>query len=120
MSRVVKISCARHSLGTKLHLTSVLSALLQSFLCPALKMAFEVPANVHISRHPCLRAKLSQLRSKSTNARETKTLVHDLAFLLGTEALAELEIEPSGTVSLSSLAGGRRSADQLQADHAPL
>ena len=58
-----------------------------------------LPSNVHISKHPCLRAKLSQLRSKSTNARETKTLVHEIALLLGTEALAELEIENAGTVS---------------------
>lgn len=67
-------------------------------------MASSLPSNVHVSKHPCLRAKLSQLRSKSTNARETKTLVHDIALLLGTEALAGLEVENIGTVSSFSLA----------------
>jgi len=60
-------------------------------------MASSLPSNVHVSKHPCLRAKLSQLRSKSTNARETKTLVHDIALLLGAEALADLEVEEAGT-----------------------
>ncbi len=63
-------------------------------------MAEPLPPNVHVSKHPCLRAKLSQLRSKSTNARETKTLVTDIATILGVEALAGLEVSSSGTVSL--------------------
>ncbi|KXH45820.1 uracil phosphoribosyltransferase [Colletotrichum salicis] len=48
----------------------------------------ELPANVHISQHPCLRAKLSQLRSQSTPAREVKTLVNDIALMVAYEALA--------------------------------
>jgi uracil phosphoribosyltransferase len=66
-------------------------------------MAASLPSNVHISKHPCLRSKLNQLRSKSTNARETKALVHEIALLLGSEALAQLETQQAGTVSLSSL-----------------
>lgn len=62
-------------------------------------MASPLPSNVAVSRHPCLRAKISQLRSKSTNARDTKALVHEIALLLGSEALAQLEIEAGGTVS---------------------
>lgn len=62
-------------------------------------MASSLPPNIHVSKHPCLRAKLSQLRSKSTNARDTKTLVHDIALLLGAEALSDLTVEPAGTVS---------------------
>jgi uracil phosphoribosyltransferase len=50
-------------------------------------MAQKLPSNVHISQHPCLRAKLSQLRSISSNAREVKSLIHDITLLLGTEAL---------------------------------
>lgn len=61
-----------------------------------------LPSNVHVSQHPCLRAKLSQLRSKSANARETKALVHEIALILGCEALASgLQTSSSGTVSLS-------------------
>lgn len=47
-----------------------------------------LPPNVHVSNHPCLVAKLSQLRSKSTNAKEVKALVHDISLILGIEALA--------------------------------
>ncbi|KIW60425.1 uracil phosphoribosyltransferase [Exophiala xenobiotica] len=59
-------------------------------------MAPHLPPNVRVSKHPCLRAKLSQLRSKSTNARETKTLVHEIALLLGVDALSNLEVEEAG------------------------
>lgn len=63
-----------------------------------------LPANVHISTHPCLLAKLSHLRSCRTNARETKSLVHEIALILGCEALAgSVHISPNGTVSLFSL-----------------
>lgn len=59
-----------------------------------------LPANVHVSTHPCLRAKLSQLRSKDANARDTKSLIHELALIVGCEALANsLQTTSSGTVS---------------------
>ncbi|KAF2147885.1 uracil phosphoribosyltransferase [Myriangium duriaei CBS 260.36] len=61
-------------------------------------MASSVPQNVHVSSHPCVRAKLSQLRSSSTSARETKQLVHDIALMVGYEALARgLSTESAGT-----------------------
>lgn len=47
-----------------------------------------LPSNVHVSNHPCLVAKLSQLRSKNTNAKEVKALVHEISLVLGIEALA--------------------------------
>ncbi|KAL8805212.1 MAG: hypothetical protein Q9182_002087 [Xanthomendoza sp. 2 TL-2023] len=57
-----------------------------------------MPPNVHISNHPCLRAKLSQLRSKDTNARQTQALIHDIALIVACEALAlELNAVSSGT-----------------------
>ncbi|KAK4694922.1 uracil phosphoribosyltransferase, partial [Lecanoromycetidae sp. Uapishka_2] len=57
-----------------------------------------LPSNIHMSSHPCLRAKLSQLRSKEASCRETKALVNDIALILGCEALAScLENIPSGT-----------------------
>ncbi|KAL8832511.1 MAG: hypothetical protein Q9170_004844 [Blastenia crenularia] len=58
-----------------------------------------MPHNVHISTHPCLRAKLSQIRSKDANARETKSLVHDIALIVACEALA------SGLTTISSGTG---------------
>jgi uracil phosphoribosyltransferase len=47
-----------------------------------------LPPNVHVSKHPCLLAKLSLLRSKSTHSREVKSLVNEIATILGVEALA--------------------------------
>ncbi|KAL8783843.1 MAG: hypothetical protein Q9213_004333 [Squamulea squamosa] len=47
-----------------------------------------IPSNVHISSHPCLRTKLSQLRSKYVNARETKALIHEISLIVAVEALA--------------------------------
>lgn len=57
-----------------------------------------LPPNVHVSKHPCLRAKLSQLRSQSTNSRDVQTLVHEIALMVGYEALAQgLETKDDGT-----------------------
>lgn len=47
-----------------------------------------LPPNVHVSTHPCLVAKLSQLRSKNTTAKGVKALVHEISLILGIEALA--------------------------------
>lgn len=60
-------------------------------------------ANIHVSSHPCVRAKLSILRSASTNAKETKALIHEIATIVGCQALADLSVEQSGTVSSSIL-----------------
>ena len=69
-------------------------------LAPAPSVMSELPPNVRVSKHPCLRAKLSQLRSKSTNARETKELVHEISLILGTQALAGLDVVVDGAVRL--------------------
>lgn len=55
-----------------------------------------LPANVHVSKHPCLQAKLSQLRSGSTKAKEVKSLVHDISLIVGCEALATAISTTSG------------------------
>lgn len=60
------------------------------------------PSSIHISTHPCVRAKLSQIRSKDVNARETQSMVHEIALIVACDALAsELQTVSSGTVSLS-------------------
>ncbi|KAA8648222.1 hypothetical protein EYZ11_009159 [Aspergillus tanneri] len=57
-----------------------------------------LPPNVHVSSHPCLQAKLSQLRSKSTSTRDTRGLVHEIATIMAVEALAVgLKTTPCGT-----------------------
>ncbi|KIW03760.1 uncharacterized protein PV09_05065 [Verruconis gallopava] len=61
-------------------------------------MASSLPPNAHISTHPCVQAKLSILRSSSTNAREVKALIHEIALLVASEALANcLTTRPGGT-----------------------
>lgn len=73
-----------------------------------------IPPNVHISNHPCLRAKLSQLRSHTTNAKETNALVNEMALILGTEALSALKVTYSGIVSPPL--GVNSGADDSQTD----
>ncbi|TPX09463.1 uncharacterized protein E0L32_009351 [Thyridium curvatum] len=51
-------------------------------------MATDIPKNVHVSAHPCLLAKLSQLRSNKTSPKEVKSLINDISLILGCEALA--------------------------------
>ncbi|KFY28084.1 hypothetical protein V493_03090 [Pseudogymnoascus sp. VKM F-4281 (FW-2241)] len=47
-----------------------------------------LPANVHVSRHPCVQAKLSQLRSTKAGARETRALLHEISTIIAVEATA--------------------------------
>jgi uracil phosphoribosyltransferase len=62
-----------------------------------------LPPNVHVSTHPCLLGKLSQLRSKSTNVKEVKTLVHEISLLLGCEALAAKTVAAPGPTDSTPL-----------------
>ncbi|CAL5873310.1 uncharacterized protein PFLUO_LOCUS7581 [Penicillium psychrofluorescens] len=55
-----------------------------------------LPSNIHVSSHPCLLAKLSQLRSQSTSPRETRALIHEIASILGVEAFASA-LKPART-----------------------
>ncbi|KAI5289899.1 hypothetical protein KEM54_002940 [Ascosphaera aggregata] len=48
-----------------------------------------LPSNVHASQHPCLRAKLSQLRSINTGSKDTQRLVHEITTIIACEALAD-------------------------------
>jgi uracil phosphoribosyltransferase len=58
-----------------------------------------LPKNAHVSTHPCLKAKLSLLRSASTSSRDVSTLVHDIALMVGYEALASgLKAQDGATV----------------------
>ncbi|KLJ11468.1 uracil phosphoribosyltransferase [Blastomyces silverae] len=61
-------------------------------------MASPLPSNIHVSQHPCLRVKLSQLRSINTGSKDTNRLINDIAMILGCEALAtSLQVVSSGT-----------------------
>lgn len=63
-----------------------------------------LPKNAHVLTHPCLQAKLSQLRSAKTGSRDVQTLVHELAMMVGYEALGSgLKAEQGTTVCLHGL-----------------
>ena len=83
-------------------------------------MAAHLPGNATVSSHPCLRAKLSKLRSsQTTSARDIKALVNDIAIIVGCEAFAKtLKVEPSGKVSLSGSHVKQRSAPNSSTDFA--
>jgi uracil phosphoribosyltransferase len=66
-------------------------------------MASSLPPNAHISTHPCVQAKLSHLRSSSTNAREVKSLIHEIALLVASEALAQCLTMGTGGTDKSPL-----------------
>ncbi|KAK0646422.1 uracil phosphoribosyltransferase-domain-containing protein [Cercophora newfieldiana] len=63
----------------------------------------QLPANVHVSKHPCLLAKLSQLRSKDTSAKEVKRLIHEISLIVGCEALAQAVAATPGPTDLTPL-----------------
>ncbi|KAM3510060.1 hypothetical protein MY11210_006066 [Beauveria gryllotalpidicola] len=52
-------------------------------------MAANLPPNVHVSQHPSVQAKMSQLRSKSASSRDTNALVHEISLIVACEALAK-------------------------------
>jgi len=66
-------------------------------------MPQSLPSNVHISTHPSLQAKLSQLRASTANARETKALVHEISLIVGIEATAAGLTTKSGPVAKTHL-----------------
>lgn len=81
-------------------LPSIIQSLATTNTVTVVIMATSV-SNVHVSKHPCLRAKLSLLRSKATNARDTKQLVHEIATIVGCEALAQgLKTTETGKVRI--------------------
>ncbi|SPO02925.1 related to uracil phosphoribosyltransferase [Cephalotrichum gorgonifer] len=63
----------------------------------------DLPSNVRVSSHPCLIAKLGQLRSASATPREVKALVHEISLILGCEALASALTSTPGSKDKSPL-----------------
>ena len=90
----------KHTLHTLVYSSHITNEPKKRSSYQILNMASNLPPNVHVSTHPCARAKLSQLRSSATNARDTKTLVHEIATIVGCEAFAHgLEAVPGDAVS---------------------
>ena len=49
--------------------------------------------NVHIIDHPLIQHKITRLRDKTTGTSEFRSLVNEIAMLMGYEALRDLELE---------------------------
>jgi len=82
-----------------------------------------LPPNVHVSQHPCLLAKLSQLRSKNTSPRDVKALIHDIALIVGCEALAKGLTSSTGPTVCQPFVHHRRLGEvliSLPQDQTPL
>ncbi|KAL4878859.1 uracil phosphoribosyltransferase-domain-containing protein [Aspergillus karnatakaensis] len=60
-------------------------------------------SNVHVSSHPLLQAKISQIRSSSTTTRETRNLVNEIATILGVEAFASWKATGTGKTDSTPL-----------------
>ena len=69
--------------------------------------ATSLPSNVHVSTHPCIHAKLSQLRSASTHPKDFKSAIHEVALLVAAEAYAKVFRSTQDGVVGSPVAGNR-------------
>jgi uracil phosphoribosyltransferase len=58
-------------------------------------MPKQVPASVHVSRHPLVAHKLTLLRDTGTGPKQFRELVRELSWLLGYEAMADLSTRPA-------------------------
>jgi uracil phosphoribosyltransferase len=80
-----------------------------------------LPKNAHVSSHPCLQAKLSQLRSVKTGTRDVQALVHEIALMVGYEALGSaLKAQQGDTVSSSSAHPSYAARTDASQDESPL
>ncbi len=52
-----------------------------------------IPENVHVSKHPLVRHKLTLLRDTATEHKKFRELIRELAMLLGYEAMADLALD---------------------------
>ena len=74
-----------------------------TFVFQSSEMA-DLPSNVHVSSHPCVRAKISQLRSQSATARQVRELVHEISLIVGCDALGHsLSVQETNEVVIGSL-----------------
>ena len=52
----------------------------------------DLPANLHVSRHPAVLHKLALLRERTTESKKFRELVREISWLLGYEALADARL----------------------------
>lgn len=69
--------------------------------------------NVHVSQHPLVLHKLTQLRNITTDHRGFRDLVYELALLLCYEATQDVDIEPTTVQTPLGVAGGFRAGETI-------
>ncbi len=62
-----------------------------------------VMETIHISKHPLVAQKLSQLREKSLKPKEVRELTRDISLLLGYEASTDITLTKGHQVSIFKL-----------------
>ena len=72
-----------------------------------------MPEMVHVSRHPLVQAKVTQLRDASTPPKDFRELIADLAKVLFVEAAADLRLEPVTVTTPLAACLGQRLADRV-------
>src|SRR3954468_2070520 len=70
-------------------------------------------STVHVSRHPLVRHKQTQLRDTKTDPAEFRTLVRELAQLLFFEAATDLRVEPAAVPTPLTQYAGERVAETV-------
>ena len=71
--------------------------------------------NVHIMDHPLIQHKISRLRDKNTGTNEFRTIVEEIAILMGYEAfrdlpLQDIEVETPIESCMTPVIAGRKLA----------
>lgn len=85
---------------SRIFASSIFSSFLPILPFPKTMKSDAISDNIHVSSHPIVAAKISQLRDRATTPKQVRELIHDLGQLIGYEATANLNIQQGKTVSL--------------------
>lgn len=70
-------------------------------------------SNVHVSNHPLILHKLTQLRDKKTDHRTFRELVYELTLLLGYEATQDITLQPETVMTPMGQAEGYKAQETI-------
>ena len=71
------------------------------------------PAQLHVSKHPLLREKITRLRDETTQPRQFRALVGEIATLLLYEATADLMVQETEVKTPLAMARGAKLAEPI-------
>jgi uracil phosphoribosyltransferase len=70
-------------------------------------------SNIFVSQHPLIRHKLTLLRNEHTQHKQFRELIRELAMLIGYEAMADLDLEPTTVKTPIATAPGYRLKEEV-------